>query len=495
MGIFTFTENMGVRIGSAPLVARARSGKAEDIDPSSPVTWLTDQKRPGWALQAKYELIAAHPVVDAALRKHADAEANIALKVYNRKDKSPLEGPFADLVAWPAEIGPHRMRWWIAVTRRKYGVAYLALMRNAAGAVIEMIPVSPTAMDWDDDRQRFVFRAKSGVEILFERRDVWVVPNHLGDSGRLISGVSSLETLRKMVDSDNALADAIYGWWERGTRPGIVMTHPSQLSDKARENLQMAWSSQHEGAKNAGRSVLLEEGMTVTALPFNAVDAQLTETRSMLWNEACIALDVPGQLIHINDATTADNKSTETLKGWYRDIVSPQLRYLEDDWHRFALNQFGAPAARALVEHDVDSILWGAPIDRVEALAKADHLTVAEKRRIDNLPAIEGTDRILVNGAMVPLDKIDAWVDGRGQSASAQSPGTPETPPAKSVWRREDIDGVLAAVSRKASVGEIDMGALTSGLPDSCAEDLGVIAALSGSMKQFRSHVKALEER
>jgi hypothetical protein len=216
----------------------------------------------------------------------------------------------------------------------------------------------------------------------------------------------------------------------------------------------------------------------------------------MLWNEACIALDVPGQLIHINGATTADNKSTETLKGWYRDIVSPQLRYLEDDYHRFALNQFGGPAALALVEHDVDSILWGAPIDRAQALSTVKHLTLNEKRRIDNLPPVEGGDRILVNGAEVPLDKIDAWVDGRGQAASAPAASSPGTPaPAKSAWSRTDLDAVLSAVSRKASVADIDMEALTSGLPDSCADDLGVIATLSTSMKQFRSHLKALEGR
>jgi hypothetical protein len=44
---------------------------------------------------------------------------------------------------------------------------------------------------------------------------------------------------------------------------------------------------------------------------------------------------------------------------------------------------------------------------RATAYQQADYMTIAEKRRAENLPFIDGTDQILVNAAQLPLDQID----------------------------------------------------------------------------------------
>jgi hypothetical protein len=46
-------------------------------------------------------------------------------------------------------------------------------------------------------------------------------------------------------------------------------------------------------------------------------------------------------------------------------------------------------------------------------------MTIAEKRKVENLPFIEGTDRIFLNTGDLPLDAIDAqaarwWHDAAG---------------------------------------------------------------------------------
>jgi hypothetical protein len=45
---------------------------------------------------------------------------------------------------------------------------------------------------------------------------------------------------------------------------------------------------------------------------------------------------------------------------------------------------------------------------RATAYQQADYMTIAEKRRAENLPFIDGTDQVFVNAAQQPLDLIAA---------------------------------------------------------------------------------------
>ena len=68
----------------------------------------------------------------------------------------------------------------------------------------------------------------------------------------------------------------------------------------------------------------------------------------------------------------------------------------------------------------MDEVLRGDFETRQDALAKASHMTIAEKRKVENLPFIEGTDRIFLNTATLPLDAIDAQArPSRSQTAQA----------------------------------------------------------------------------
>jgi HK97 family phage portal protein len=482
----------GVVVATAPIRdPKTRSSSALTSEDFSPATWLNEPGsliNRGWWGALDFDALCAHSVVRRALLKHADAESTIRIKTYDQRTKSRqvtrgAPGQFSDLLLKGSVIGHHRLRHWIAFNRRKYGAAYVALIRNENDVPVEMIPVHPVLLSWDASTGTYIFHASSGPVVLQER-DIHVFPNYLGSSGTIRSGVSSLETLRVMVESDQATAEAARGWWKRGARPGMILRHPGRISKPARENLTESWSVRHEGANNAGRTALLEEGMDATVLPFNAEQAALVETRQQNWEEACVALDVTPAMVHLHQNSTFSNV-TELHKAWYREIVAPQLRFLEDDWGRLAIEM----GAEILVEHDVDSILWGTPLDRAEALRYADWLTLAEKRQIENLEAIDGTDRILVNAANVPFDRLDEWIDRSGPS---QAPSNTSTATAKAVWSRKDADTVLGSLSRLGDLTEIDMDQVTSGLPDRCAESFGVLAATASSLPQLRKMLGAL---
>jgi hypothetical protein len=77
----------------------------------------------------------------------------------------------------------------------------------------------------------------------------------------------------------------------------------------------------------------------------------------------------------------------------------------------------------------MDEVLRGDFETRRTRSAKATHMTIAEKRKVENLPFIEGTDRIFLNTATMPLDAIDAQAAALAQATAAgQQPTFPHQP-------------------------------------------------------------------
>jgi hypothetical protein len=120
----------------------------------------------------------------------------------------------------------------------------------------------------------------------------------------------------------------------------------------------------------------------------------------------------------------------------------------------------------------LDEVLRGDFEARSAAYSAADYMTVAEKRKSENLPFIEGTDRILVNAAVIPLDEVDNG-------------------PAM-----QNIRSVLGRVSRIKTIGQIRPDDLVAGLNDHTAalvrDALAAALTSNDTVPQFRDRLKAL---
>jgi hypothetical protein len=98
---------------------------------------------------------------------------------------------------------------------------------------------------------------------------------------------------------------------------------------------------------------------------------------------------------------------TEQLRSVYRDTMAPHLRGFEATIDT-DLRRPEWPNDDVYAEFLMDEVMRGDFEARQEALGKATHMTIAEKRKVENLPFIPGTDRIFLNTATLPLDAIDA---------------------------------------------------------------------------------------
>lgn len=99
-----------------------------------------------------------------------------------------------------------------------------------------------------------------------------------GLSSNGLLGDSPITQMRRALTLLNAAETYGEAVFRNGARPAVVLSHPRTLSDPAIERLAKQMDDLR-GAKNAGKTVVLEEGLTVTEVGFPPEDAQFMETR------------------------------------------------------------------------------------------------------------------------------------------------------------------------------------------------------------------------
>ena len=152
------------------------------------------------------------------------------------------------------------------------------------------------------------------------------------------------------------------------------------------ERLVNEMEAHHQGARNAGRPMLLEGGLDWKPMGFSPSDMEFQKTKDAAAREIAVAFGVPPMLIGLTgDATYANYQ--EANRAFYRLTVVPLVTRVAA-----AISHWLAGYTGEMVELRPD-------LDQVPALAverdqqwarvgAADFLTEAEKRMLLGLPRI-----------------------------------------------------------------------------------------------------------
>lgn len=363
--------------------------------------------------------------VAALVNKLAFGVARLPLKVYSRGADNAArtearDTPYARLLRSPNERHDPFFFWlWTVSTFEVYGEALWVKQRPRAGAPpVGLYPVHPSnIVTRRDDNGDLVYGYYNGnaATPLIEWPYYDVVHFRSYNPLDQVRGMSRLEPLRQTILNEDAARRASAAFWSKGGRPSVIAHHPSTLSEGAQARLKATMDAQ-SGVDNFGRTLLLEEGMTATVVPLNAEEMQYIESRKINREEACGIYDVPPPVVHILDRATFSN-ITEQMRSMYRDTMAPRLGLFESVLDSQLRPDFD-PQGNLYAEFLLDEVMRGAFEQRAVATQSAifsGQLTPNEARRLDNLPPLEGGDRLYINAGAIPL--VDA----------AQSPATGTT--------------------------------------------------------------------
>jgi HK97 family phage portal protein len=325
-----------------------------------------------------------------------------------------------------------------------WGNAYAEILRNDLGQVVALYPIEPTrVMPERSEAGAIVYRVLKGdgteVRVAAER-----ILHLVGLGFNGLIGYSPIAMMRETLGAGLA-AERLGGQvMQRGAKYSGFFEHPRTLGATAHANLKQSMATDLPGTYR-----ILEEGMTYKAGSMPLRDAQFVELKKFSVTDVARIFGLPPHKLGDLERATFSNIEESNL-----DYVISTLRRWLVRWEQECNRKLIAPLEKKLqfTEHLVDGLLRGNIQSRYSAYSQGINngfLSPNDIRGFENLDPIAGGDTYLVQGAMVPLARLDDLVDAQVRPPPAPAPPEPAAPEAPDDAEAEDEDARMARVVGK----------------------------------------------
>lgn len=370
------------------------------------------QGRPAWTPR-DYEALAREAVMKNAIayrcvRMIAEAAASVPWLLYEG-GRELSEHPLLALLRRPNPVqsGASLMESWYGFLQTS-GNSYLEAVSIGAEPrelyVLrpDRMKVVPGPRGWP---QAYEYSA-AGRCVTFPREDADGLSPilHLALFHPLNDyyGLSPLEAAAFAIDVHNAGGAWNKALLDNAARPSGALVYqgpqgaPANLTAEQFERLKHELEENYQGAKNAGRPLLLEGGLEWKQMSFSPADMDFIAAKHVAAREIALAFGVPPQLLGIPGDATYSNYREANLAFW-RQTVLPLVAKSAQAIGNWLGPRFG------------QNLTLGYDLDQVEALSperealwsrlnQAKFLTVNEKRQAVGYGTIEGGDAPPANG-------------------------------------------------------------------------------------------------
>ena len=337
--------------------------------------------------------------VFACTRLIAGAIASLPLPVY-RRTTTGRENAENHPLWWMLNEEPTPIfsaaSWWeyVALSVMFRGDSYAYINRNAAGEILEIIPIDSHCVDIQKRNGRNIYLINyDRVPVAVDQDDILHFP------GFGFNGLRSLSVLqfaaRQSIGTALATEQFASRFFTSGAQPSHIISYPAEarLKDEAIELLRQQFIQRYSGVGNSHQPLVLKDGATVTQLSLSSEDAQLLDSRKYQVVDIARAFGVPPHMIGATDVTSSWGTGIEQQSiGFVTYTLRPYLTRFEQEINRKCFR-----TAKYFVEFNVHGLLQG------DAKAEGDYLRQAiggsqgpgwmtpnEVRRIKNLPPIDG---------------------------------------------------------------------------------------------------------
>ena len=239
----------------------------------------------------------------------------------------------------------------------------------------------------------------------------------------LSHGTPPMEALRQLLASYAAAEESQEAFWAAGAQIRGIIERPVNappISDAGMERLRQDWDGRYGGRQSAGRTPILEDGMTFKGVSSTAKDAEYLGARKLTREEVAAAFHVPAPFVGILEHATFSN-IREQHKQLYADTLGPWLRLIEGELERQLVEpEFGAEYFLDFNEADR---LRGTFEERAAVMSTAiggPWMTRNEARKLENLPRIDDPE---VDTLITPLN---VTAGGQASPQSGKSAGVRE---------------------------------------------------------------------
>jgi len=256
------------------------------------------------------------------------------------------------------------MQGWLLL----HGNAYAQIVRQM-GRPRSLVPIDPRRVTVETDGGMFPLRYRvvttRNEALTLQPSDVLHLRGPSIDGEKGVSRVQKAGELIQTANQQQIAANSIY---RNGVIAGVALRHPGKLSPEAAQRLKATFEAGYAGAANAGKVMVLEEGLAREFPPATARDAQMVEMRGMLTESIGRVFGVPRPLMFMDD--TSWGSGIEQLAMLFvRFGLAPWF----STWEQAITRSLVPSAERGVIYPDFDEreLLRGTMKDQGEFLARA----------------------------------------------------------------------------------------------------------------------------
>ena len=328
--------------------------------------------------------------------------------------------PYMTAMAGRETMTAHVLAW---------GNGYAEKVYNGYGDIIEIWPIAPdrvTAVDIRDGNLVYDIRVGNETKTL-PRERILHVPG-LGFDG--LVGYSVIAMARKSIGLGMALETFGSLYFGQGTHPGVVVSHPNQLSGDAHKNLKKSLTETYSGLGKSHRLMLLEDGMKLEKIGIPPNDSQFLESRQFQIPEVARWFNIPPHKLKDLTKSSFNNIEAEQMS-FVMDSILPWLVRLEQNYAMQLLSPV-EQKQNIYFKHIVEGLLRANSKDRAEyykLMIGSGIMTPNEVREKEDFNPSEDplADELFMPTGLIPLSKFEDYLAKNTEKQTEPKEITEET--------------------------------------------------------------------
>lgn len=243
-----------------------------------------------------------------------------------------------------------------------------ALIVRSGGRVIQLVPLATervTPKQRSDWSLEYEYNRPDGGKVTLQQRDVFHLRCGLSEDG--ISGLSMVRQAAEAIGLALQTERAASRLFRNGMLVGGVMAVKDQLSQEAYERLR-AQMEEREGADQAHRWIIAEQGLEAKPFSQTGRDSQHAEQRKIQIEEIARAFGVPRPLLGVDD--TSWGSGIDVLGQFFvRYALNPWFEAWQQAIERSLLSEDEVDQYE--VKFNEGALLRGSMKDQAEFFSKA----------------------------------------------------------------------------------------------------------------------------
>lgn len=295
---------------------------------------------------------------------------------------------------------------YMAAAIELHGNAYARVIRQN-GRVVSLDPIPPNLMTVRRTSGGALLYSWSKGKESFEVRESEIL--HIrGPFATALGGLSTLTACRNIFASARNVDAAASKLFQNGAMPSGVLSIDKTLTPEQRALAESLLQDKFVGAMNAGRPILLDNGMSWQQLTITPEDAQMLDTRKFGGEEICRLFGVPPGMVGYGDSASnwGTGKEVDVL-GFQKFTLRRRMKRIEKSCQKQLFTRAERQAGYR-IGFNFEDLLRGdsqARADFYDKLVRLGVMTRNEVRALEGLGPVDGGDVITVQMQDIPLGR------------------------------------------------------------------------------------------